>query len=285
MIVWRNDAFLESANALDARDRGLTLGDGLFETIYCRRGIPAFLDRHLDRLRASADVLKIPFDPPADIRPIIKGLAARNDVTHAPCALRLTLTRGPGGRGLVLPGASQTRPTLLMTMIPFRASEGTTSLAISEYRRSECSVSAHHKTLSYLDQILARDDAIARGASDAVLRNSVGNIACASAANLFLISAEGEIVTPQLSDGALPGIVRALLFEHAPTIGVSIVERQISPGMLRDAPIFLANSLTGPVPALLMGERDRVSDNSLFKVVQSWYARALDDELEKYDSP
>ncbi len=105
------------------------------------------------------------------------------------------------------------------------------------------------KALSYLDNVLARREAEARGADDALLLNTNGDVACASAANLFLLL-DGALVTPSVGSGALPGILRGLVAaELAPRVGLEVVERAVRPEELRAAEEgLLTNALLGVVP-------------------------------------
>lgn len=116
MKVWLNGALVPAEEArIDPADRGFTLGDGLFETIRVAAGRPRHLDRHLARLAGGAADLGIPLPMgELEIAAGIASLLAETGVAEA--SVRLTLTRGPAPRGLLLPDAP--RPTLLATAAP-----------------------------------------------------------------------------------------------------------------------------------------------------------------------
>jgi len=236
MMLWLDGRLVDRAEArIDPADRGFTLGDGLFETIRAEAGHAAYLDRHLKRLKEGAQMLGIPLGwPDAAIEAAIAALLAAEGLRDA--ALRLTLTRGPGPRGIVPPAEPQ--PTLMITAGPLPPPAGPARLVIATItRRNEMSPLARLKTLNYLDNILARREAAERGADDAILLNTVGRVAEATAANLFVLR-DGVWVTPPIEDGALPGIARGLLLEQG------AVERSLEPADLATAEAaFLSNSL------------------------------------------
>jgi branched-chain amino acid aminotransferase len=222
-ILWLNGALLPAQAArIDPSDRGFLLGDGLFETMAAREGVVAELTRHHARLSAGAALLCMPAPPSiADLAKAIRDLLAANALRDA--ALRLTLTRGPGPRGL-LP-AAQSSPTLLLTAASLPEAGEALLLHTSRIRRDEDSPLSAIKSLNYLPNVLARLEAAEHGADDALLLNRAGRVAETSAANLFVLL-HGAWVTPPVSEGALPGIRRAFLLET---------------GQLREAVVTLAD--------------------------------------------
>jgi branched-chain amino acid aminotransferase len=235
--LWLNGVLAESATTrVDPADRGFTLGDGVFETIRAAGGMPLHAARHFARLRGGAALLGIAVAPgdEALLRAIDDVLRA-NGLAEA--AVRITLSRGPSARGL-LPTGPPT-PTLLITAAPLPPALPPGRLMISEItRRNEFSPLSRIKSLNYLDSVLARQEAAAAGADDALLLNTAGHVAEATAANIFLLIG-GEWITPPVADGALPGIARALLLEH----GVARELRISGSGMAEAQAGFLANSL------------------------------------------
>jgi branched-chain amino acid aminotransferase len=209
--IWLNGEFLPADKpALLANDRGLTLGDGLFETIAVKAGTPLRLAAHFQRLRAGADFLGLSM-PLADdvLADAVLGIAGANGLHDA--AVRLTLTAGPAPRGLPRPAVLT--PTLLLTAGPMPGELPPARLIIATRTcRNEQSPLSRLKTLNYLDSIIARNEAQARGADDAILLNSRGQVAEASAANLFA-RIDGHWLTPPVADGALPGTMRAALLK------------------------------------------------------------------------
>ncbi|HUY68085.1 MAG TPA: aminotransferase class IV, partial [Alphaproteobacteria bacterium] len=114
MIVWLDGQLIDAeAVRIDPGDRGLTLGDGLFETIAVRGGNIALLAAHLARLRHGCAVLRLPY-PDADCEAALRAVLDANKMTDA--VLRLTLTRGAAPRGLLPP--AEPRPALLISAAP-----------------------------------------------------------------------------------------------------------------------------------------------------------------------
>ena len=210
-MVWLSGCIVAASQArIDPADRGFTLGDGLFETIRAACGEPLHVARHLARLREGAEVLRIPvpYDD-EELDTALREVLGANELTDA--ALRLTLTRGPAPRGVLPPVTSS--PTLLITAGELPAAPFAARLIVARRtRRNEASRLSRIKTLNYLDNIMARIEAADAFADDALLLNTRGNLAEATAANVFLFIA-GAWVTPPVADGALPGIARALVLE------------------------------------------------------------------------
>ena len=213
-MIWLNGILCAAASArIDPSDRGLLLGDGVFETLLVEAGTPRQLSRHYARLTAGAAVLRLalPLDEAA-FGAALTETAQANQVIHG--ALRLTLTRGPGLRG-IMPSAGMPA-TIMITaakQAPIPALGAPVRVVIArDSQRDAASPLSRIKSLNYLANILARFEANDRDAEDAILLNHLGFVAEASAANLFLYS-QGAWFTPPVADGALPGIRRQILIE------------------------------------------------------------------------
>jgi branched-chain amino acid aminotransferase len=236
MMVWLNGR-LRSAEeaAILPSDRGFLLADGLFETIRVTAGVIAHFPRHMARLHSGAAVLALPLSWSDDeIAGAAGAVVAANQNVGS---LRLTVTRGSGPRGVLPPVAST--PTLLITAASLSPPSAPARLVIARGTcRNERSPLARIKSLGYGDGILARQEAARAGADDALLVNTRGTIAEATAAALFLRS-DGRWFTPPIADGALPGIARGLLLAAG-----FAEERSLAESDLHGAEsAFLANSL------------------------------------------
>ncbi|MCH7935600.1 MAG: aminotransferase class IV [Proteobacteria bacterium] len=238
MTVFLNGRLVADDEArIDPTDRGLTLGDGLFETIAVRDRQAARTDAHLARLRDGAEVigLAVPYAG-HELKRALREVIEANAIDFG--VLRLTLTRGLGPRGLPPPVPAQ--PTLLITGVSqdLTAQEPVTAVIATTTRRNEHSPLSGIKSTSALDSILAAREAAKRGAGDALLLNGAGKLAEATAANLFLVI-DGGLVTPSIHDGAMPGVMRADVIR-----GLSAVARTLGPADLSSASeAFLTNSL------------------------------------------
>lgn len=264
--LWLNDGLISyNAARINPRDRGFTLGDGLFETMRVREGKILHLERHLARLRHGTDViaLSLPWTD-AELAEAIAQTLTANDLQEA--YVRLTVSRGvPSLRGL-LPDQNAKLTLLIQaehfTGYPAELYQRGMRVITSSIRRNECSPLANIKSLNYLDNILARQEAMKKGADDALMLNTAGNIACASAANIFFVKGD-RLITPPLSDGALPGTMRAYVFSRVQSLQTSAfktqnlevldsihnVERSVSPAEIYQMDeAFLTNALMGVMP-------------------------------------
>ncbi|MDP3746450.1 MAG: aminodeoxychorismate lyase [Phenylobacterium sp.] len=222
-------------------DRGLLLGDGLFETLLARDGVLVDLEAHLDRLAAGCATLGLPTPDRGEAERLMRQAIEGVEAPRA--AVRLTLTAGSGGRGLDRP--EEPVPRLFASAAPSAVPEGPARLILSTVRRNEGSPASRLKTLAYLDNVLARQEARARGANEAVMLNNRGEVACAAAANLFWVR-EGRLFTPALTCGVLAGVMRARVIAAAAGLGVEVAETAAEPGELDAAEaVFLTNSLVG----------------------------------------
>ena len=241
--VYLDDAFVPASEAkVDAADRGVLHGRGLFETFRARRGGVYLLERHLVRLQEGARVLGIELpEGLARLPEIVRELAERCGLEDA--RVRLTLTAGPeeGDPSLLI----QARPA---TDYPERLYERGIAAAVVGVRRNETSPLARVKSLNYLDNALAREEARRAGADEALLLNTKGSLAEGSAANIFLVT-DGVLLTPRVTDGALPGVTRGAVLEMAAGADIPITETSLSLKDLRQADeACLTNAVAGVVP-------------------------------------
>lgn len=242
--IWFDGGLVDpAAIQMDAGDRGLTLGDGLFETFPVFGGRPVFLEAHLARLMKGAVVLGIPLDR-GKIETAVSELLAHHAAVHG--ILRITVTRGTGVRGLA---GQATKVILLITLMPWIKGALFTPVRLitASVRRNEHSPASRLKTLSYIDNILAAREAAAAGADDALMLNNQGRVACSTISNILLLS-KGSLKTPALSEGVLPGIVRGLLGAEETAIGLADV-------LACDA-VLLTNSVRLIRPVLSLDGRD-----------------------------
>lgn len=251
MIAWRDGEWIDGGDVLPADDRGLTLGDGLFETLLAVDGRLVRPDLHHARLTRSALALGLPQPPPAArVRDLAEETLARNGLARGRAAVRLTFTAGRSARGLARDLSAA--PCLLVTATPAPESGTPVRLATVSIRRHPASPASRHKTLSYLDAVMALREATGLGADEAVMLNARGRPASAAAANLVFLIGEA-LVTPPVSEGVLAGTTRARILAALPGL-------EIRPVPLREARtasgVVLTNALRGVRPALSWDGRD-----------------------------
>jgi branched-chain amino acid aminotransferase len=250
-MIWLNGRLVVRDHAhIDPADRGLLLGDGLFETLRAYRGHVFMIEDHLQRMAAGAAELGIPLplDPPS-IADAVRETLAANQLSTADAALRITLTRGPGQRGLLPP--EDPLPTLIVSAAAYHppsSADGFVAITAKRARRNEKSVTARLKTLCYLDNVIAQSEAAAAGADEAIMLNNRDAVACGGRSNLFAMI-EGTLTTPAVAEGALPGITRHAILGLCKGEGLEVVEGAITRADLRNAAeIFVTNSLLEIMP-------------------------------------
>jgi branched-chain amino acid aminotransferase/4-amino-4-deoxychorismate lyase len=227
-------------------DRGLTLGDGLFETVLAQAGQLVDWQAHLHRMAAGCEVLGLPAAEPQEAERLAREALAAAGLDQARAAVRLTLTAGSGGRGLDRPDPVRSR--MFAIAAPAPAPLGPARLITAKVRRNADSPASRLKALAYLDNVLARQEARAAGADEAVMVNTRGELACAAAANLFWIR-DGRIETPDLACGVLAGVMRARVLAAAAALGEPVAKVRATEAALEAAQaVFLTNSLIGLRP-------------------------------------
>ncbi len=236
--VWCNGRIVAKDDAyISISDRGFTLADGIFETLKAVGRRPLWFAEHMARLRHGAAVLglSVPYDDAA----IEKAMADLLNTQETPeSAIRLTLTRGPTAQRGLWSGDKPGQPTCLITVAPAGKVPPQCVIVCRSTRRNEHSPLSRLKSLNYGDNIIARREAIDKGASDALMLNGRGDLACATVGNVFL-RIDGRWLTPQISDGILPGIARAKILRPLGVRECSIPEAEL----VRADAAFISNSL------------------------------------------
>ena len=225
-IAWINGAWGRPAElALPLSDRGLQLADGLFETVLIDHNRPCLLDAHLRRWDESADLLGMAPPPKRTwLDPLIQEAIERLGLEQSYGALRLNWSRGDGskrGIGLDHNSAAPSRHRFWLTLQTHTPTFESVRTWISchEYRHAS-SLMSRCKTFSYGQAIQVRREAQQRGAEDGLMISTNGFLCCGSSANL-VVQRHGQWLTPPLSDGCLPGVMRSqalnqgLMQEHS----------------------------------------------------------------------
>lgn len=247
MIAWIDGRLSPVEDVrIDPRDRGFTLGDGLYETIRAKDGALLRFDRHFARLNDGLRVLDIPLTlDEAALAKAMYTVLAGNSLADG--VVRLTVSRGVGARGL--PPDPTSMPTVVITAAPYHAPVPGRAMIATVTRRNHLSPLSRIKVTSCADSILARIEATKAGYDDAILLNGAGVVAEATAANVFAVI-DGVLVTPPIQDGALPGVMRAAIMAR-----LTVEERSLKPEDMAQAnELFLTTSL-GIRPLTELGER------------------------------
>ena len=234
-------------------DRGFLYGDSVYETIRTYGGRPFLLDRHLDRLRRSAEALgidtaKAPIDPGRAVREALERAATGADEA----CIRVILSRGRGGAGY--DEADCGEPTLVVHVRPCPLipddwrREGVDVAIVAVRRNARESLDPAIKSSNLLNNLLAWRAARSLRAYEPILLDAAGSIAEGASSNVFLAK-DGRLMTPALEVGLLRGITRDAVLELARDGGLAVEEATLPAEHLRQADeAFLTSTLKGVLP-------------------------------------
>jgi branched-chain amino acid aminotransferase group I len=248
-IVYLNGSLIPRSQArISALDYGFLYGFGLFETMRAYEGRVFRLDRHLNRLARSAEVLGLPL-PATDLRSAVMATIQANQLGDA--RVRIAVSIGEGG---IVPDPSTCdQPTVLILAghyqpYPEQVYEKGFKAIVSSIHRNSQSPLSRLKSANYLESMLARQEARAAGVDEALCLNEKGLLAEASMSNVFLVT-NGTLRTPGPGSGILPGITREAILELAPSLAISTLEDDVRQDELFQAQeAFLTNSLIEVMP-------------------------------------
>lgn len=229
--------------AVSVFDRGLLYGDGCFEVLRTWNGAARELPAHLDRLYETARFLELrAIDRPALAASIDRAIAAAGPGEHR---IRIVLTRGPGTLAARLGELGPGRAIVIVEPLPPQPAN--LALAIVDWPLP-LRTGRGHKTLAYMDALIARERARARGADEAIRLDPAGHAVEGATCNLFAVTG-GAVATPPADGGVLPGIVRARVLAICARAGIAAAERALSVRELCAADeVFATSSLRGVVP-------------------------------------
>jgi branched-chain amino acid aminotransferase len=208
--IWLDGALRNADSAqVSVFDHGLTVGDGVFETVKAERGTAFALTRHVERLTRSARGLGLADPDPDEVR---RACAAVLEANPLPLArMRITNTGGVSPLGS---DRGAFGPTLVVAVAEEVRRPDTTAVITVPWVRNERSAVAGLKTTSYAENVVALAAAHRAGASEALFANTVGRLCEGTGSNVFVVL-DGELHTPPLTSGCLAGITRALVVEWA----------------------------------------------------------------------
>lgn len=243
-LVWLDGEYLSANEArVSVFDRGFSYGDGVFTTLRVGDGEPLLLEKHLARLGRDLAALYIPRPYASELESACYGLIRRLELLEA--VLKITITRGAGGRGPLPP--EEPSPTVLISASPLPPQRAPLrAVTVPDERGSP----ARHKTLNYLPSVLALREARERGCDEAIFARD-GLLVEASVSNLVALNGD-KLVTP--AAGALPGIAREALLESG-AVGEGDV-----PADTR-GPLYCVNSVRGVEPVAELEGRELIRDS------------------------
>jgi branched-chain amino acid aminotransferase len=271
MIVWIDGRFVEeSAAVVSIADRGLLLGDAVFETALLHSGGFLRLRQHLDRFAASAALLRLAHPPPDDIEGVVRRLARENALDDG--NLRITLTRGV------------TTPTLFITLRPpdarwiDRARRGWSIVTARTRRPSTAAIPAQLKAVGRTYALLAKHEAADAAADDALLLTDEGVVCEGPSWNVFWRRGS-TLFTPAIDAGVLVGVTRTILLAVAADAGFDVAQGLFPRQVLDDADeIFATMTSVGIVSIRSLDGRSMAAETPAADALLPRYWQVVDTE-------
>ena len=229
--IYLDGLIVDEADAkVSVFDHGLLYGDGVFEGIRFYNHRVFRLEEHIRRLYDSAKsiLLTIPLTPQEMIAATCATIRANGLVDGY---IRLVITRGVGPMGLSPYKCPKASVIIIVDTISLYSEEayanGLTMATCSSRRPSHDILSPQVKSLNYLNNVMAKVEALQAGAEEGLILNDLGLVAECTGDNIFVIR-DGFITTPPITAGALPGITRAAVIDIARELGIPLAERDLS---------------------------------------------------------
>ncbi len=274
--IWQGDnsgGQLVDRASISALDHGFTVADGVFETLKVVPGGPVALSRHLRRLGDSAQVLHLPTPDISVIRTAVaEVVAAWQGDGGVLGRLRITYTAGEAPLGSERGDGSPTLVVAVTDTVPW---PDTTTAVTVPWTRNERSAVAGAKTTSYAENVVALRAARERGASEALLANTVGDLCEGTGTNVFVV-VDGRVLTPPLSSGCLPGITRELVLEWC-----DVREETLPLSVLESADeVFLTSSTRDVHPVVRLDDREWSEPGSVSADVRREFAARIAHDID-----
>lgn len=262
------------SDTLDAGDRGLAYGDGVFRTLAIRGGRPLSWTRHYHKLARDCDAVSIHCPAEEVLRDELGRIAV-----HAPhCAAKIIVTRGVGQRGYVPP--SEVQPTRIamsstLPQYPAELAQSGVKVHLCALRLGYQPALAGVKHLNRLENVLARSEWNDPNIAEGLLFDGEGNIVGGTMTNLFIVERDA-LVTPDLSRCGVAGVTRERIIEAAASHRITCRVEHIGLGrVLQAQEVLLVNSLIGAWQVRELGDK-RWTPGTLVTSVRQW----LDEEID-----
>ena len=284
MLAYVNGSIIPGDKAVvSINDRGWLYGDAVFETMRTYSGRVYKAMDHLQRLRQSAELvgINLPMSErefASELDRLLTAETPANDV-----AIRVTVSRGVGGVGIYPSEAPQ--PTVVIQLrdlpqyTPATFTKGW-SLVIAKTRRNDtAAINPRIKSANFLNNVMAKREAIEAGVNDALMLNKDGVITESTVSNFFMVRGS-ELVTPAISDGILAGITRQLILDLGKAAGLDVREESIRPEELRGGQeAFLTLTSAGIIPIIRIND---LNFSSGMGPVTAKLSRLYEREIEKF---
>lgn len=252
-IAYVNGRYVNHADAaVHVEDRGYQFADGVYEVCEVRHGYIVDMTRHLDRLNRSLSELDIAW--PIGRQPlamVVREVVRRNHVRNG--LVYLQVTRGVARRDHVFP-ALGTMPSLVVTsrktppdLVRRKIASGIKAITVPENRWDRVDI----KTVGLLPNVLARQKAREAGAQEAIFVDTNGMVKEGAATNVWIVTADGRLITRPADFGILRGITRATVIDVAQKLGIGVEEREFSVDEAKRArELFLSAATSVVIPVV-----------------------------------
>lgn len=248
----------EEDRLLSPRDQGFVFGASVYETVRTYDGDPLLLERHLKRLRESAEALDIHYEL-SDERLAKRVLQTTEAASNEESSIRIVVSAGVGEIDYRVGSAHE--PTIVVIVRPLPSypeslyREGASAIFVDIMRAAPGNLDPRIKSSSLVNNLMALRKAHEKDAYEALMNNPRGEVCEGSMSNVFAVSG-GIVRTPPLSAGILEGITRELLLEIARVDGIDLREETLRPGDLLGADeVFITASSREVVPIVRIDAR------------------------------
>jgi branched-chain amino acid aminotransferase len=240
-MVYVNGRISDAATAsVPVFDHGFLYGEGVYETLRTYQRRPFLFDRHMARLRNSASLmaLEVPFTDADMLARVEETIAAHPKLAGDDAYIRILLTRGVGE--LSYNPAVTPVPSLVIIVKPFPSppartfTEGIRVALVDVRRNHPLALNPMIKSNNLMNNALAMQQALRKGGEEALMQNQAGELVECSQSNFFIVK-KGELLTPPLTAGLLPGITRIYVMELAARLGIPAREATLRPADLATA--------------------------------------------------
>jgi 4-amino-4-deoxychorismate lyase len=221
--------------------RSLFFGEGLFETFRWKKSLPVLFNKHIERMKKGAHHLGIPFPGEEVIKERLDSALISSQASDSYVKLCL-LSEGSTTFYEMPRGYS-----LLIIVREYHPPKERVKAFVSSFRRSSTSPIRRLKSLNYMENIIARREAMVDGFDEAIFLNDEGDLSEGSTSNIFWLK-EGILFTPSVDCGLLPGVIRGFVVELARDMGMKVIEGKYNlDSFVTSEAGFITNSLIGAI--------------------------------------
>ena len=268
MIIYANGKYTSQKKlTFDISDRGLLLGDGVFDTMLYQNNELTYYNDHYKRLKTAAKLLSFNFNLTNEqLKNIITNLIKKNNFQNKQIAIRTNITRGVSKRGLDFDKSHKVGIYIKLNLIPKSLFMKSIKLGIANIRRNSTSPISQNKTLNYLDNVIEKNRAAKNGYEDAIFLNINKKVSCTTTSNIFYVQ-KNKIYTPPLKDGVLNGVMREQFLKKK----IATTQTTSLNNLLKSDYIFLTNSVFGIRPVKTISGSRKTFEGS-----KKFYTKLID---------